>query len=66
MMDHTVHAARASSLEWALVWVATAVLAWALLLALRYTVRPGESDPAHIKHRILVDDLDETVEARSR
>jgi hypothetical protein len=57
MMDHASHA---SVLEWVLVLAAAVVLVWALGLALRHTVRPGETDPDHIKRRILVDEPDET------
>ena len=65
-MDHAAGASHASTLEWALVLAATVVLVWALALALRYTVRPGERDPGHIKHRILVDEHEEPEEARHR
>jgi len=66
MMDHTAGAAHASLVEWVLVISAAIALVWALGLALRYTVRPGETDPRHIKHRILLDEFDETEEARRR
>ncbi len=63
---HHVGASHASGLEWILVGAADFVLVWALGLALRYTVRPGETDPEHIKHRILVDEPGEPEEARRR
>jgi len=63
-MEHTAGASHASALEWLLVFAAAVVLVWALGLALRYTVRPGERDPDHIKRRILVDETDEPEEAR--
>ena len=66
MMDHATGAAHASDFEYVLVIAAAIVLVWALGLALRYTVRPRETDPDHIKRRILVDDLDEAAEARRR
>jgi hypothetical protein len=65
----TAHAAtawHASLAEWGLVLAAAVVLVWSLALALRYTLRPGETDPLHIKHRILVDEPDEVEEARGR
>jgi hypothetical protein len=66
MMDHAASASHPSVLEWALVFAAAVVLVWALGLALRYTVRPEETDPGHIKRRILVDEIDETEEAPRR
>ena len=45
---------------------AAVVLVWALGLAIRYTVRPGETEAAHIKRRILLDEIDEPQEARRR
>jgi len=64
MMDHAAHASHASVLEWLLVLAAAIVLVWALALALRYTLSPRETDPGHIKRRILLDDLDDPQEAR--
>ena len=61
MMDHAAHASNASILEWMLVLAAALVCIWSLGLALRYTVRPGETDPGHIKHRILTDEIDATT-----
>jgi hypothetical protein len=66
MMEHTAGASHASVLEWALVIAAAIVLVWSLGLALRYTVSPRETDPGHIKRRILLDEIDETEEARQR
>jgi hypothetical protein len=63
MMDHAAHASHASIFEWMLVLAAALVLVWSLVLALRYTVRPGETDPGHIKHRILTDEPDATTRA---
>ena len=65
-MDHAAGAAHASILEWILVFAAAIVLVWALGLAIRYTVRPGETEASHIKRRILLDDVDEPEEARHR
>ena len=65
MMDHSA-ASHASAFEYVLVFVAAIVLVWTLGLALRYTVRPRETDPDHIKHRILDDEIDEPEEARGR
>ena len=39
---------------------------WTLGLAIRYTVRPEESDVGHIKRRILLDETGEPEEARPR
>jgi hypothetical protein len=65
MMDHSA-ASQASAFEYVLVFVAAIVLVWTLGLALRYTVRPRETDPDHIKHRILDDEIDEPEGARGR
>ena len=65
MMDHAAGASHASLIEWLLVFAAAIVLVWALALAIRYTVRPQETEAAHIKRRIL-DDVDETYEAPHR
>jgi hypothetical protein len=65
-MDHAAGVAHASALEWLLVGAAAVILVWALGLAVRYTVRPGETEATHIKRRILIDELDETAEARPR
>ena len=64
MMDHAAGASHASVFEYVLVLAAAIVVVWTLGLALRYTVRPGETDPGHIKRRILMDEIDE--EARRR
>jgi hypothetical protein len=66
MMDHAAGAPHASLLEWMLVFAAAIVLVWALGLAIRYTVHPGETEALHIKRRILLDDVDESEEARHR
>ena len=66
MMEHAAGAAHASFVEWALVLSAAIILVWSLALALRYTVRPEETDPRHIKHRILLDEIDEAEEAPRR
>ena len=66
MMDHATGASYASLLEWLLVLAAAIVLVWALGLAVRYTVHPGETQASHIKRRILLDDIDEPKEARHR
>jgi hypothetical protein len=65
-MDHAAGASHASLLEWALVLAAAIVLIWALGLAIRYTIRPEETEASHIKRRILLDDVDEPEEARGR
>jgi len=64
MMDHAAGAAHASLVEWVLVLSAAIALVWSLGLALRYTLRPEETDPRHIKHRILLDEIDETAGRR--
>ena len=66
MMDHAAGASHASLLEWMLVFAAAIVLVWALGLAIRYTVHPGETEASHIKRRILRDDIDEPNEATYR
>ena len=66
MMDHATGASHASLLEWILVFAAAIVLVWALGLAVRYTVHPGETDATHIKRRILRDDFDEPKGAPRR
>ena len=65
-MDHAAGAARASVLEWILVFAAAIVLLWALGLAIRYTVHPEETEASHIKRRILLDEIDEPSEATYR
>jgi len=65
MMHHAVDASHAF-VEWVLVITAAVVLVWALALALRYTVRPEETDSRHIKRRILLEDIDEREEAVRR
>ena len=66
MMDHAAGASHASLLEWMLVFAAAIVLVWALGLAIRYTVHPGETEASHIKRRILLDEIDEPSEATYR
>jgi hypothetical protein len=66
MLDHAVHASHASVFEWVLVFAAAFVLVWSLALAVRYTVRPRETEPDHIKRRILLDEIDEPEEAQHR
>ena len=66
MMDHAAGASHASVFEWVLVFVAAVVLVWTLGLAIRHTVRPEETDPGHIKRRILSDESAETEEASHR
>jgi len=65
MMDHAAGASHASLVEWLLVFAAAIVLVWALALAIRYTVRPQDTEAAHIKRRIL-DEIDEPREAPHR
>jgi hypothetical protein len=65
MMDHAAGASH-STFEWVLVFAAAVVLVWTLGLAIRYTVRPEETDPGHIKRRILSDESIETEEAPDR
>jgi hypothetical protein len=43
-------------LEGTLVALAAAAVLWAVYAAVRYTVRPGEEDPQHMKRRILCDE----------
>ena len=46
----------ASALDWILVAVSAAVVVYSLVAAIRYTLRPGETDRGHIKFTILEDD----------
>jgi hypothetical protein len=64
-MDHAAGASHASPVEWLLVLAAAIVLVWSLALAIRYTVRPHETEAGHIKRRIL-DEIDEPEEAPRR
>jgi len=64
MMDHAAGASHVSAFEYVLVVAAAIVVVWTLGLALRYTVRPGETDPGHIKRRILMDEIDEEASPR--
>lgn len=41
--------------EWVLVSFAAVVTLGAVVAAIRYTLRPGEADPEHVKRRILLD-----------
>lgn len=43
-------------LEWAIFAACALVTAWVLWLAVRWTLRPGEEDPDHVKRSILDDD----------
>jgi len=58
---HTGHGAPEASgrpelYEYALVGIAIVAAAWTIYLAVRYTLRPGENSPDHIKRRILEDE----------
>ena len=64
-MDHAAGASHASPVEWLLVLAAAIVLVWSLALAIRYTVRPHETEAGHIKRRIL-DEIDEPEKASRR
>jgi hypothetical protein len=64
-MDHAAGTAHASAVEWLLVLAAAIVLVWSLALAIRYTVRPRETEAGHVKRRIL-DEIDKPEEARGR
>ena len=46
-------AAGPAPLDWVLVGVASAIVAFAFYKALRHTLWPGERDRTHIKRRIL-------------
>ena len=65
-MHHGAVETEHGPVEWMVVSAAAIILLWALGLALRYTVRPGESDASHIKHRILVDETDSIGPERPR
>ena len=45
-----------SAVEWGIFVVAAVVTAWVLWKAVRYTMRPGETEPGHVKRSILDDD----------
>ena len=49
----------ATLVDWSLVALAAAVVLWAFYAAVRYTVRPGEEDPHHVKRRVLFDEGEE-------
>jgi hypothetical protein len=42
--------------EWTIFVVCCLVTAWVLWLAVRWTFRPGEEEPDHVKRSILDDD----------
>ncbi len=58
LQAHSAHggAARPAPYEYVLVGLAIVGMVWTLYLAVRYTVRPGEDRPDHIKRAILEDD----------
>ncbi len=58
LQGHAGHGAgaRPTLFEYVLVGIAIVAAAWTIYLAVRYTVRPGESNPDHIKRRILDDE----------
>jgi hypothetical protein len=47
-----------SAVEWGIFAVAAVVTGWVLWKAVRYTMRPGETEPDHVKRSILTDDGD--------
>lgn len=60
LQTHSSHTggagARPAPYEYVLVGLAIVAMVWTLYLAVRYTVRPGEDRPDHIKRAILEDD----------
>ena len=42
--------------EWVWFGLESAVFVWVLWLAIKWTLRPGEDDPHHVKRSILVPD----------
>ena len=42
--------------EWALFGAEALVFVWVLWLAIKWTLKPGEEDPGHVKRSILTDD----------
>ena len=58
LQAHAGHgaAARPDLFEYVLVGIAIVAAAWTIYLAVRYTLRPGENSPDHIKRRILEDE----------
>jgi len=49
-----------SIVEFILVAIALAVVLLSFYLAIRYTLRPGENSPDHIKRRVLDDHSEES------
>ncbi len=45
------------ALEWTVIGLAGLITAWSIWKCVSYTIRPGEDDPAHIKHGILNDSV---------
>jgi hypothetical protein len=51
-----------SALEWVAVAVAAVAVVWSIWRSVRLTLRPGETEPDHIKRSVLVEPV--TLEAR--
>lgn len=41
------------NMDYVIIWMAAIIVAVALFFSLKYIIRPGEQDSAHIKYRIL-------------
>ncbi len=52
-LQHVHQTGPSARLEYVIAGVAVAVAAYAVFLALKYTIRPGEPEADHIKRRIL-------------
>lgn len=53
---HGREAASSGAWDWLLLTIAVLSVATAFALCLRFLVRPGESDPEHIKRQVLQED----------
>ena len=56
--DHAASQPR-SFFEYVIVGIAAVVMAWTLVKATQWTIRPGEHNADHIKRTILDDEFDE-------
>ncbi len=57
LLQHA-HRPPRSPLEYVIVFIAAVVTAYVLVLAVKWTMRPGEDRPDHIKRTILEDEAD--------
>jgi hypothetical protein len=52
-LQHVHQVGPSSRLEYVIAGIAVVVAAYAMFLAVKYTIRPGEQEADHIKRRIL-------------